>query len=174
MTKEFEQYHGIVFAKLLHGTPEPVCIGFYPSKGNSSYVLGDEKAGLYIKHSTKRTSPWRFTFSKAHQDEILEMQQKFGEVFVALVCRDDGVVILNFQELKSILDHNHGETEWVAVSRGRRTQYSVSGSDGELDFKVSLKSCPDKILELLQPNSQTSEQPHTSSFFPKVLSFLSG
>lgn len=173
MTKEFEQYHGIVFTRILHGLPEPVKIGVYPTKNNSSYVL-DDRAGLYIKYSTNRMSPWRFTFLKAHQDEVAEMQKNFGEVFTALVCKDDGIVLLNFQELKSILDHNHGESEWVAVTRGRRTQYSVSGSDGELDFKVSQKSCPNKILEYFQINAQTSEQPRTSSFFPKVLSFLSG
>jgi hypothetical protein len=148
VTKEFEQYHGIVLTCIVHSAPKPVTVEFYPSKSNSSYVLNGS-TGLYIKHSTKRTSPWRYTFAKSHQDEIKEMYERLGEVFTALVCRDDGVAVLSFKELKSILDDNHGASEWVSVSRRRHKQYSVSGSDGDLDFKVSRKSCPAKILERL-------------------------
>lgn len=165
MTKEFEQYHGIVFTQILHQAEEAIEAKFYPTKSNSSYSING-KAGLYIKYSTKRTSPWRFTFLKSHQDEILEMYQHFGEVFIALVCRDDGVAVLNYEELKMILDENHGDAEWVSITRGRRTQYSVSGSDGRLDFKVSLKSCPGKILDYLKSNSQTSAQSH-NAFSPQ-------
>lgn len=145
MTKEFEQYHGVVFARILHASTVPITVSIYPSKGNSSYVI-DGSTGLYIKHSTKRISPWRYTFSKVHQDEIRQMYEQLGEVFTALVCRDDGIVVLNFDELKSILNDKHGASEWVSVTRRRRRQYSVSGSDGKLGFKVSLRSCPDKIL----------------------------
>ncbi len=173
MTKEFEQYHGVVFSRLLHASPEPLCFKFYPTKSNSSYVINDV-AGLYIKHSTKRVSPWRFTFSKAHQDEIFEMYETFGEVFAAFVCHHDGVAVLNFEELKQILDENHEDSEWVSVARRRRGQYTVAGTDGKLSFKITQKTCPDKILEYLAVNSQKSGQSRSASFFPKTLSFLSG
>jgi len=152
MTMEFEQYHGIVFSRLLHASPEPLCFRFYPTKSNSSYVINDA-AGLYIKHSTKRASPWRFTFTKAHQDEIFEMRERLGEVFVAFICHHDGVAVLKFEELKKILDESHDNSEWVSVARRRRTQYTVAGTDGKLSFKVTQKSCPDKILEYLKVNA---------------------
>jgi len=98
MIKEYEKFHGTVFTRLLHGSSPKVTIGNYPSKSNSSYVI-DGKIGLYVKHSAKRMSPWGFTFKKIHQDEILEMKNKYGEVYTTLVCHDDGIVCLNFEEL---------------------------------------------------------------------------
>ena len=41
-------------------------------------------------------SPWRFSFQKEHQDEILDMKNKFGEIYTILVCNDDGIVCLSF------------------------------------------------------------------------------
>ena len=99
-----------------------------------------------------------YTFSKTHQDEIADMQKKFGEVFTALVCRDDGIALLTFKELKKILDDNHGNAEWVRVTRKRRGQYCVTGSDGDLEFRVSQKSCPEKILSHLTITTMVPEQ----------------
>mgnify|MGYP006111581783 CR=1 FL=1 len=47
-------------------------------------VLGKGKRlaiGLYIKTSQKRRGPWRYNYLKEHQDEILDLKQKFGETF---------------------------------------------------------------------------------------------
>lgn len=173
MSREFEHYHGVVFTRILHASfGQPVTIGTYPSESNASYVINGS-VGLYLKHSTKRVSPWMFTFKKLHLDEIKEMYERFGEVFIGLICKDDGVAMLNFHELKKILDENYGVSEWVRVTRRRRTQYGVSGSDGKLDFKVTLKSCPEKILEYLKLNAHKSGQSRTASVFPKPLASLS-
>lgn len=155
MTKEFELYHGAVFTRIVHGAGRMVSLEPFPSRSNASYVLNGV-VGLYIKHSTKRVSPWSYTFLRAHQDEIAKMHVAFGEVFTALVCRDDGIALLNFEELKQILDSNHDESEWVRVVRSRRRQYEVSGSNGELQFKVSQQSCPDKILEYFGLHDKSS------------------
>lgn len=173
MTKEFEQYHGAVFSRLLHASSEPLYFKFYPTKSNSSYIING-MAGLYIKHSTKRASPWRFTFAKSHQDEIFEMYERFGEVFTAFVCHHDGIAVLKFEELKKILDENHDDVEWVSVARRRRTQYTVAGTDGKLNFKVSQKSCPEKILGYLKVKADKSEQSQNASVSPTVHYFPSG
>lgn len=149
MTKEFEHYHGVVFTRLLHKSPIPLTLEVYPSKSNASYVINN-RVGLFIKHSASRVAKWNFTFAKEHQDEIAEMKRRFGQVFIALVCNDDGVVLLDFVELKKVLDDNHGDSEWVKITRPKRHQYSVSGSDGKLDMKVSQKCCAEKIIEHIQ------------------------
>ncbi len=150
MIKEYEKFHGTVFTRLLHGSGVKVAIGNYPSKGNSSYIV-DGKIGLYIKHSTKRMSPWSFTFQKVHQDEILEMKNKYGEVYTALVCHDDGIVCLNFEELKMVLDDTHGEAEWIRISRRPRQKYTVNGSDGKLKFKIGENEFPKKVFSNPNP-----------------------
>ncbi|WP_407490750.1 hypothetical protein [Elizabethkingia anophelis] len=150
MIKEFEFYHGVVFSKLIHNIPEGISIKLYPSPSNASYVINDN-IGIYIKHSTKRMSPWRFSFQKCHQDEIFDMQKGLNNVFVLLVCGEDGVVALSYEELKTILDYTHDEIEWISASRTRNKDYEIKGSDGKLEKKIGkidfLKKLSDSISQ---------------------------
>ncbi len=147
MIKEYEYLHGVVLTRLCCQSRHPISIRPF-NKGYSSFVLNNS-AGLYIKYSGRRLTPWRFTMAKAHQEEILSLYQSFGEVFVALVCHLDGVAILSFSELKQILDEIHYENEWISISRMKNEMYTVSASNGSLKYKVGLNSCPDKILNHL-------------------------
>jgi len=146
MIKEFEFYHGVMLSKLVHSATEPVSLAIYPSPTNASYIL-NQNIGLYVKHSTKRLSPWRFSFQKLHQDEILEMTTKLDKVFVLLVCGEDGIVTLNFDELKSILDENHEEVEWISAARNPNREYTIKGSNGGLSHKIGKNDFPKKIFE---------------------------
>lgn len=152
MIREFEFYHGVVLSRLVHGKV-PVQIHTYPTDSNASYVLNGT-VGLYIKHSTKRMTPWRFSFHQKHQDEIKEMKEKFSEVFLVLVCGDDGVATLNFKDIKKILNEQHEEVEWMAVSRKPREKYTVSGSDGKLKHKIGENEFPNKILKELEKTTE--------------------
>lgn len=151
MVREFELYHGVVFLRLAEMSHSPLQIWRHACPSNGAYILSGvgSMAGLYIKYSTKRMSPWRFSFTAPHQSEINDLKANCGEVFVALVCGQDGVVVLNFQELKQILDHNFEESEWVSVQRGRRQMFSVRGTDGELDFKIGDSEFPDRVFKHL-------------------------
>jgi len=158
MIKEFEFYHGVVFARILHAIQGEISFKSYPTQDNASYVLNN-KIGIYVKYSTKRLSPWRFSFQKRHQEEIVEMKNRLGDVFLLLVCNDDGVVALNFEEIKSILNDVHDDVEWVSASRNRREMYSIKGSDGKLQFKVGRNDFPEKILKgyvLIKKNTCSS------------------
>jgi hypothetical protein len=135
MISEFEFFHGVVFARMLHATQRQLSIKPYSLSDNAAYVVDGDK-GIYIKYSSKRLSPWRFSFQQRHQDKMLEMKKTIGAVFLILVCNDDGVVVLTFDELKQILDENHEAVEWISASRNRRQMYSIKGSDGKLSFKV--------------------------------------
>jgi hypothetical protein len=161
MIREFEFYHGIVFARLLHATKAEISVQSFPTSDNASYVING-KVGVYIKYSSKRLSPWRFSFQKRHQEEILEMKNKLGEVFVLLVCNDDGVVGLNFSEIREILDEVHKEAEWIRIVRTRRQMYAVQGSDGKLEHKSGKDDFPQRILKAC--NSMATEVPVLSWF----------
>ena len=69
MIKEFEFYHGVVFTKLIHSSKKCISIKSFPTSSNASYIY-NENIGIYIKHSTKRLSPWHFSLQKIHLDEI--------------------------------------------------------------------------------------------------------
>lgn len=145
MIKEFEFYHGLVFARILHGTQRPLSIRPFSATSNSAYVVS-EKIGIYIKYSTKRMTPWRFTFRKEHQDEIELMKAQLKEVFLLLVCNDDGIVCLTSEELGQILDDQHDPIEWISATRHKREMYAVKGSNGELGFKVGPNDFPEKMF----------------------------
>ena len=153
MIKEFKFFHGVVFSQIFHSTEDDFLIRSYPTSDNASYIINN-KIGIYIKYSTKRMTPWRFSFLKRHQDEISDMQEKFEEVFVLLVCNNDGIVCLNSKELSIILNEIHEEIEWVSISRHKREKYSVNGSDGKLKFKIGASDFPEKILKCVSQNNK--------------------
>lgn len=156
MIKEFELYHGAVLSKLAHGRDRDVTIQPYPTPSRSSYVINGN-IGLYIKHSSNRMTPWSFSFADSHQEEILAMHKKLENVFIALVCGTDGIACLSFDELKYVLDDEHGKSEWVKASRKPREKYAIKGSDGKLRFKIADNSFPLKLFT----------KPEKKSFFDK-------
>lgn len=145
MIKEFEFFHGLVFARILHATQRPLSIRPFGSTSNASYVVNDF-VGIYIKYSSKRMTPWRFTFTKEHQDEIEVLKKSFNRVFLILVCNDDGIVCLSYSELKKILDSHHDPIEWISATRHKREMYGVKGSNGTLDFKIGKSDFPEKMF----------------------------
>ncbi len=147
MIKEFEFFHGLVFARILHGTQRPLSIRPLSSGSNAAYIV-NEKIGIYIKYSGKRMTPWRFSFKKEHQEEIEFMKKSLKEVFLLLVCNDDGIVCLNYTELKQILDNQINNIEWISATRHKSEMYAVKGSDGELGFKIGLNDFPEKIFNI--------------------------
>ena len=151
MIKEFGFYHGAVLLGLVH-SGVPILIQTYQVESNASYILNGA-VGLYIKYSTKRMTPWRFSFHENHQAEIQELKCKFKAVFLVLVCHDDGIVTINSEELKEILDERQDTGQWVAVSRRPREKYAVSGSGGKLRYKIGESDFPNKILESLPSSS---------------------
>jgi len=154
MIGEFEFFHGVVFARMLHATQRQLSIRPYSASDNAAYLI-DGTMGIYIKYSSKRLSPWRFSFHKRHQDKISEMKRDIGEVFLLLVCNDDGVVVLTFDELKQILNEDNDTVEWISAARNRRQMYSIKGSDGKLSFKVGRDEFLSKMFDLRKDAAAT-------------------
>jgi hypothetical protein len=75
------------------------------------------------------------------------MKNETGEVFVLLVCNDDGIVALNFAEVRELLNEVHLDAEWISVARSHRQMYTVKGSDGALDHKAARDDFVKRILE---------------------------
>jgi len=146
MINEFEFFHGLVFARILHNINKPISVETFPSESNASYIVNGS-IGIFIKYSSKRMTPWRFTFKKEHQEEIELMKKKLDDVFLVLVCNDDGVVCLSYSELKQILDNQYKDIEWISAARNKREMYAIKGSDGSLGFKIGPNDFPRKIFD---------------------------
>lgn len=138
MLKQSDFFHGVLLTKLLDH--EQLNIKKYPYF--SAYIINNR--AYYIKYSKNRISPWTFSFSEIHITELINLKKKFGEVFIALVCNEDGICCINYQEFRVIIAiENKDFPKWVKATRQKREKYSVTGSDGRLTYKIG-----DNCLEL--------------------------
>lgn len=144
---EYEFYNGVVLNRLIR-KGKPIKIDIFPTSGNNSFMI-NEKVGLYLKYSTKKISPWRFSFTREHQEEMKIMRDLLENIYLILICGKDGIACIEYEELKQVLDEYYEEVEWVSASRLKREQYSIKGSNGKLDFKIADTDYPRKIFEKL-------------------------
>lgn len=121
---------------------------------------------VYVKSSSKRISPWRFTFLQEHQEAIAELNINHDDVFIALVNGNDGVACFNHKTLKKLLDDHFEESEWISVRRKSGEQYTVAGKDGKLTGKLALSEFPSAITEFISVASskindiKTADEPN--------------
>lgn len=141
MLKETEFFHGVVFARLVRDIGIPIEIAEIPDAGTSAYLL-QGRIAIYIKYSTKRLSPWGFTFSREHLRELSQLRKSFPGFIMALVCHEDGIAALSSGDTNLILgdDSNVNRNLSVTIHRHAREQYAVNGSMGQLPRKVSEKA----------------------------------
>lgn len=142
---EYEFFNGVVLNRLIR-KGKPIKIDIFPTSGNNSFMIND-KVGLFLKYSTKKISPWRFSFTREHQEEMKIMKDLLSNVYLVLICGKDGIACIEYEELKIVLDEYFEDVEWVSASRLKREQYSIKGSNGKLDFKIADSDFPKKIFD---------------------------
>ena len=137
-------FHGAVLLKITNF--RPVSLKKY-QHNNSSYIVND-KIGIYNKYSQKRISPWTFSFSEVHIEEIKIFKNDINNLFIILVCNDNGICCLTFEELCLVLSiENQNFPKWIKASRLKGEKYAISGSDGKLRYKIGNSDFPSKIYK---------------------------
>lgn len=136
-------FHGWAIVRLIHNDKTST-IKLY--SGNHSYLINDSIC-IYLKHSSKRLSPWSFTFLPEHIKEIQNIRKKTGNIYIVLVCNDDGMCCMNFDEFsRLIFIGDFGKSKSIRILRSPREKYSISGSDGKLNYKIGDNDFPRKIF----------------------------
>jgi hypothetical protein len=131
----YKFYQGVVLCELVDLAGEAITIDELKEDGRlSSYILNN-RAGLHIKHSTARMTPWGFTISRDNVEEFFELRQRYNEVFIALVCHTDGIVTLTLKELVSLITEGIAGQAWVRVERRPNKQYTIVGNKSSLAYK---------------------------------------
>ena len=102
---EYEFANGVVLNGLLK-SGKSIKITEFPTTSKNSFRLNDNKVGIYIKHSKKVISPWRFTFLKEHQEEFKAMGELCDNVFLILVCGKDGIASIKNNILKKVFSQS--------------------------------------------------------------------
>lgn len=158
-----QKYHGAAFKELIDelvNLENPIHYCITPTNDSrSGYIIEviqknqpnnqPLKLGLFIKHSTKRRSPWRYSFHYIHQVEMDLLKDECDEMFLVLVAGDDGIASVNHSMLKEILDENFGEIEWVSLSRKPNQSYRIAGTDGRLDSTLAKNTFPNLIIDFI-------------------------
>lgn len=137
MLDDYEFYQGVVLRRLVIETDYSTSFRPFVREGRMSAFVVNGRIGVYMKHSSKRMSPWRFTFTIEQAADLLDLEHKFPDSFVVFVCGTDGLVTLSFADLHRIVSFEESENAWVSISRPPRNQYEVTGNRGELEYKVA-------------------------------------
>lgn len=148
MISDNDRYFGTALSLILNGEMQPVTFRRAYSDIQGVYIL-QESLPLYIKYSKHLTSPWTFNFHYKHQKLYQLLVDNFGDCISAFVCGTDGVVALDHELLRQVLDNYFEEQESVTIRRKRREMYSVKGRDGELNKKIGRSSLNDMIKDKL-------------------------
>ena len=137
MSNEYEFYQGVVLRRLIVETELSLMLRPFVKEGRINAFVVNGKYGVFIKHSAKRLSPWRFTFNIEQVADLLDLEAKFFDSFVVFVCGDDGLVTLDVGSLHEIVSFEESENAWVRIDRSPHSQYGVSGNRAELDHKMA-------------------------------------
>jgi len=137
MLDEYEFYQGVVLRNIIVNTDLSVMVRPFVREGRMSAFVINSRFGVFMKHSTKRMSPWRFTFNSDQVSDLLDLEGRFFDSFVVFVCGTDGLVTLDVASLHQIVTLDDTENAWVAIERKPRSQYSVWGNRTELPNKIA-------------------------------------
>jgi hypothetical protein len=137
MFDDYEFYQGVVLRNLIVNADFSVMVRPFVREGRISAFVINSRIGVFLKHSTKRMSPWRFTFGLDQVSDLLDLEAKYFDSFVVFICGSDGLVTLDVAALHEIFTFDDVEKAWIAIERKPRSQYSVRGNRTELPNKIS-------------------------------------
>jgi len=139
MISDYNRYYGCVFCFLVDRLQSTISIRRL-SVGVQGFYIVNETVPLYIKFSRTRKGPWSFNFQKDHQKQYSELVSRYRNCVTVLVCGKDGLVALEHDQLREILDDQFEDQESVTVRRKLGHMYSVKGTDGQLTRKIGRDS----------------------------------
>jgi hypothetical protein len=149
MIEKLEFYHGAALVRLIE---DPRCTRI--AKHACGYLVNKRRV-VAIKYSTKAHSPWGFTFSQEDITRISAAEEKPDGCVVAFVCGGDGVCVLPWPTVASLLGNAPGR---IGVRRGFAGCYAVTGPAGELKGKVAMNRWPAIVFD-----GETKGQADTNS-----------
>jgi hypothetical protein len=158
---EEEQVHGAVLRRLLievgERSPQLMVKLHRNELSRSSYQLdildlktnAECTVGLFIKFSTARRSPWRFSFTDLTKVSIEVLNKTSIKTFVIFASVEDGIACIDSEKLGELLSLQSPSTESVQLKGKPKESYRISGSDGKIEKILPRNSFPQVIVSLL-------------------------
>jgi hypothetical protein len=144
MITDTAKFHGVVLINLIEDISSGLSIRKLNNDISGIYLI-NEKIPLFLKYASKRTSPWTFTFHNIHLQRYYELTVEFGECLMVLICGSDGIVTLGNFEMRKIVAPSFDEQKRITVTRKLKHMYSVNGSDGDIEKRISRKSLTEYV-----------------------------
>ena len=134
-----QQYHGAALAQLV-GHDSFKALNNVDDGKYGHYLVNTDRRML-IKHTTEEEGPWQFTFQP---DDLATLQadESGFTTFAVLVCGNQTICLLPFDDLTQVIDLNAGSAQWVRGSLPPRSSMRVRGSAGELGHAVAHNAFP--------------------------------
>jgi hypothetical protein len=115
------------------------------SKEYGHYLINTDRQ-VFAKYTTKKGSPWQFTFQAKDVTTISHAVASGDKVFVCLVCGHVTICALNQAEIEQVIDLNSHTQQSVRVEVPKSGSCRVHGSNGALARTVPHNSFPDKVF----------------------------
>ena len=168
-TQKYQGYVLATIARAVTGQPG-IYLSLQPGDDRSAYVFNcvsgerSMRLGVYIKISTSRRSPWKYTFLRYHQEVVKKMNEVCDATYIVFVNDDDGIACIDHQELKELLDDKFDDVEWISVARKLNESYKLNGKDGELSSKTKQGAFPELIVKAV--TSYMNDSSNSLIFIP--------
>jgi hypothetical protein len=137
MLDAYEFFQGVVFRQLVTASDKPLTFEVHDFSGRTNSYCVNSSVGIYIKHSSKRLSPWQFSFPPDQRTEFRMLGDHFENTFGIFVCGHDGIVAVPTAGLRTLIGHNETDQGWIRVSRSRNSMYALVGSSDALPSKIA-------------------------------------
>jgi len=141
--QEQDIYHG---PALMHVVEHPSFKALNKASKVYGHYLINTDRHLFVKYSTKKKSPWQFTFNPIDFKAMVSNNIKGAKVYIALVCGRSTICALTISELNDIVDLTAKSVQTVTVKVPSGGSCHVHGSDGELKNAVAHNAFPTKVF----------------------------
>jgi hypothetical protein len=112
---------------------------------SAPFFLLNNQLLVHLKYSTRKRSPWGFTFTP--EEQVLLKERASGlKTVIALVCGADGVAAFPYDAYLQVAYPRRASVH-IACYRQHREHYEVNGPDGTLGGKISPSNWQ-RILDL--------------------------
>ena len=131
MIRDQQLLHGAALIRLFDaGVPVSICK--IADIHQSAYVVetDDHRVTLLLKLSTRKKSPWQFTFTEGEGAALAALAEAYPhhERLLVFVCHLDGVCCLPHHRLEEIIEDPFAPAgQAISVARTERKSYRVTG-----------------------------------------------
>jgi len=142
--QEQDIYHGAALSQIVrHQSFKALNSG---SSKQGHYLINSDRHVL-VKYRTNSGPTWQFTFKPDEVAAIKKMAKKSQSVFLCLVCGQDTLCALNFDEIKILLSGTPDEQQSITIEAPASKSLRVRGSNGDLPRTVAHNAFPQKLFE---------------------------